>query len=439
LRVHPTNRRYFADATGSAVVLAGMHTWNNFQDPAPIELDYGGYLRVLRENGHNFIRLWSFENSQALDVVDHPSPVPLGPMAFARPGPGNANDGMSRFDVTRFNQGYFDRLRERVAAARAQGIYVSIMLFDGFTVGAKEQGGLPSNVWLSHPFHASNNVNGIDGDPDKDGNGWETHMLSVAAVTAAQEAYVKKVVDTVNDLDNVLFEISNESEPSSTAWQYHMIDVIHAYEAGKPYQHPVGMTSFYYLRFQPRYHTALMNSPADWVSPGRNTDVSGEDNLTNPAVADGRKVMVADTDHLCGVCSNPEMMWKTFTRGSSFIFMDVYEEQWLTGQRDPFTIRNMGYMVDYGRRMNLAAMTPQGGLSSTGYCLASAGAEYLVYAPSGGRFTVNLGAGAGKTFIVEWLNPENGTRSAGAALGGGGTVSVTAPFSGAAVLYLKAG
>ena len=31
------------------------------------------------------------------------------------------------------------------------------------------------------------------------------------AITALQEAYVRKVVDTVNDLDNVLYEISNES------------------------------------------------------------------------------------------------------------------------------------------------------------------------------------------------------------------------------------
>jgi hypothetical protein len=35
---------------------------------------------------------------------------------------------------------------------------------------------------------------------------------------AIQEAYVKKVIDTVNDLDNVLYEISNESRGSSDEW-----------------------------------------------------------------------------------------------------------------------------------------------------------------------------------------------------------------------------
>jgi len=45
-----------------------------------------------------------------------------------------------------------------------------------------------------------------------------------------QEAYVRKVVDTVNEFDDVLFEISNESRPESCAWQYHMIKFIKNYE-----------------------------------------------------------------------------------------------------------------------------------------------------------------------------------------------------------------
>jgi len=37
------------------------------------------------------------------------------------------------------------------------------------------------------------------------------HTLTVPAVTAIQEAYIKKVIETVNDLDNVLYEIANET------------------------------------------------------------------------------------------------------------------------------------------------------------------------------------------------------------------------------------
>ena len=46
--------------------------------------------------------------------------------------------------------------------------------------------------------------------------------MQVSAVTALQEAYIRKVIDTVNDLDNVLYEISNESNsdfsPGKVTW-----------------------------------------------------------------------------------------------------------------------------------------------------------------------------------------------------------------------------
>jgi hypothetical protein len=53
-------------------------------------------------------------------------------------------------------------------------------------------------------------------------------------------------------------------------------------------------------------------------------------------------------------------------------------------------------------------MAPDSRLSSTGICLAEPGRDYLVYAPSGGKFTVDLSAGAGEGFAAEWFNPRNG-------------------------------
>ena len=50
-------------------------------------------------------------------------------MPFARTGPGQAFDGKPKFDVTQFNQAYFDRLRQRVEAAQERGCYVAVMLF----------------------------------------------------------------------------------------------------------------------------------------------------------------------------------------------------------------------------------------------------------------------------------------------------------------------
>ena len=124
-------------------------------------------------------------------------------MPYQRPGPGKARDGKPKFDLSRFNQGYFDRMRARVRAAGDDGIYVSVMLFNGFSIEGK--GNVGGDPWQGHPLNPANNVNGLDG-----GGSTGVHTLSSRAVTAIQEDYVRKVIDTVNDCDNVLYEISNE-------------------------------------------------------------------------------------------------------------------------------------------------------------------------------------------------------------------------------------
>jgi hypothetical protein len=139
--------------------------------------------------------------------------------------------------------------------------------------------------------------------------------LASPAVTALQEAYVNKVIETVNDLDHVLYEIANESDFTTTEWQYHFIRHIKKVEAGKPKQHPVGMTS---IGYGVDDLDRLLLSPADWISP--NPDRF--DYKTNPPAATGDKVILIDTDHLWGVGGDVAWVWKCFLRGLNPIFID---------------------------------------------------------------------------------------------------------------------
>jgi hypothetical protein len=158
-------------------------------------------------------------------------------MPYLRTGPGVALDGKQKFDLTQFNQGFYDRMRQRVIQAGDRGIYVSIMLFNGWSTDWKSAwGGGQNYPFNGNPFNVNNNINNINGDPNGDLQGVEIEELLIPEVTAFQEAYIRKVIDTVNDLDNVLFEICNECaspdhwSPGSVDWQYHLIDYIHAYE-----------------------------------------------------------------------------------------------------------------------------------------------------------------------------------------------------------------
>ena len=58
----------------------------------------------------------------------------MTPQPWPRSGPGTAKDGKPKFDLDSFDQAYFDRLRERVIAAGIEGIYASVMLFEGFSL-----------------------------------------------------------------------------------------------------------------------------------------------------------------------------------------------------------------------------------------------------------------------------------------------------------------
>jgi hypothetical protein len=321
--------------------------------------------------------------------------------------------------------------------AGQRGIYVSIQLFQGFSVQSKPFMAA-GNPWPSHPLRAENNINDINGDADRNGQGEETESLKVPAVTKLQEAYVAKVIDSVNDLDNVLYEICNEAQADSIAWQEHMIRYVHQYEAAKPKQHPVGMT----INWPGGKNEDLLRSGADWISPNSNGGY-----YDNPPAADGEKVVINDTDHLCYPCGDRAWVWKSFLRGLNPAFMDPYDctAEWSPSGCDPnkaawSSLRtNLGYALRYSKRVNLAAMTPHGELASTRYCLANpaaSGAEYLVYLPAGGSVRVDLSATPGNV-EVEWFDPSKGVAVMGGETAGGATRSFSSPFQGDAVLYLR--
>src|SRR3954451_9951753 len=309
LTVSSSNPRYFQDSSGKPVYLTGSHNWDSLQDRGPNDFDYTGYVNWMEDNNYNFMRLWAGESQgSATSSID--------PLPFARSdgSKGLAADGKPKFDLSKFDQDYFDRLRDRAIEAGHHGIYVSVMLFQGWSLDTKNQSTSIQDPWKYHPFNENNNINSVDGDPDNTGNGDIIETTDERSdVKSFQEAYVRKVIDTVGDLDNVLYEVSNEAPSNSEQWQYKMIDYIKDYQAGKGQDHPVGMT----VEWPNGSNSDLFNSPADWVSPNRDSGY-----LDNPPVNNSSKVVITDTDHIWGGGGDATWVWKSFTRGLNTIFMD---------------------------------------------------------------------------------------------------------------------
>ena len=425
--------RYFLDPSGKPVYVTGSHTWNNLVDMGrsdpPEAFDFTAYLDFLEKHHHNFIRLWAWDSTRwdtlanrglGKDFVHVCAPQP-----WARTGPGNAKP---KFDLQKFNGAYFERLRERVQAAGRRGIYVSVMLFEGWGLYHGNRRATEGWAWHNHPFHPDNNINGINGDPDGDGKNLEVHTNAQPAINAIQAAYIRKVVDTVNDLDNVLYEVINEG--GQKEWDWWAVETVKAYERTKPKQHPVGLTGHGAERVQ-----SMVASTADWISPGRN-DGYGED---APAW-NQPKVSLHDTDHIWGIGGNPQWVWKAFVRGHNPIFMDPHDNSVLAKgppeDWEPLR-RAMGHTRRLAERIDLAKMAPHDNLSSSKYCLANPGREYVIYLPAGGHVEVDLSAAKGQ-LAVEWIHPTDGTIHKGNAVEGGEKRIFQSPLGKDATLYLKA-
>jgi len=419
LRVSMANPRYFSDESGRPIYLAGSYSDWSLQDNAwgggGGVFDLEAFLDLSATHNHNFQRMSAVETSRTRDKQR----ALTTPMVYERTGPGHAIDGAPKFNLTQFNPVYFDRLRSRVVAARDRGIYVMVMLFQGWSLESKDNPSM--NPWPGHPYHRANNINGINGDRNGNRHGEEIHTLTIPAVTRLQEAYVRKVVDTLNDLDNVLYEIANESHNQSIGWQYHMIRYIHKYETGKPKQHPVVMT----VAYPEGDNAVLFKSPAEAISPNPNGGYKD-----NPPAADGNKIIIADTDHLLGSHVDHMWVWKSFLRGLNPIFLDPR----LDPDKKPDALhwqlarRNLGYTRRFAQRINLATMVPRNDLSSSAYCLAHPGVAYLAYLPAGGTASVDLRAAEG-TMTVEWFSPSTGETMDGGRVKGGAITEFVSPFT----------
>ena len=426
LHVCAGNGRYFCKGN-KAVFLTGSHTWDTFQDLG-IPFNYMDYINWVVGMNHNFIKLWIWETPHGTDWSTLPN-LSISPVAY--------QEVNGKFDVTQLNPVFFERLKDRIQVAEDNGLYVALMLFQGFSA---EHGPI---AWGYHPFNDTNNINGISVERN------EVHTNLNPDVLTAQRLYIKAVIDLVNinGFDNVLYEVGNEIEYSveSDQWYNDMIDFIHNYEL-QTYgvKRPVGKT----YQFDYGSNDYLFNSPADWISPN---SIGGYDCRDGDApVANGDKVIINDTDHLYYVYYKTmgypvDLVWKSFTGGINACHMDI----WGGGSNLPGRLLgwpsytsfdlirfNMGYAKLLSERIDMVSMIPHPELSSTGFCLSS-DKEYVVYLPeTSAEATLDISGSEGQ-FSVEWIDAYSGNITIGADITAGTSQQFLSPYGNYSILVLQ--
>jgi hypothetical protein len=415
LGICPANLHCFQTADGAPVLLVGNYTWGTFSE---IDFDYDLMFRTLQANGLNFSRVWLWWGCEVLPET--PERVDVVP--YLRTGPGNANDGKPKYDLTRFNPLFFDRLRRFCAAARSRGIFLQLIVFDAWMLKHP-------NLWKLHAYQKDNNINAVDGDPRGTGRGIDGKQgfcsLGNQGVLGVQEAYIQRVIDAVSDFDNVFFEVANENYYNAE-WERRLCEYIHEYERSKPRQHlamPLDVPNHDWGKIKTwdieRLHANMIIARAL-----RQPLIFDNDGLGHPDDATVRRAA-----------------WTAFVSGGNTDYLDDSLQPGSEYHGDEAGMRRatlrgqLGHLARFARETCFWDMHPDDSLiqAGRGFALASA-REAVVYLPEGGAVTVDP-ARLGSLPTGQWFNPRTGKASDAFAIGAA-TVDLAPPGAGDWVLHV---
>ncbi len=162
--------------------------------------------------------------------------APFDEMPWARSGQGTAWDGLSRFDLSRYNPWYFQRQREFAQQAATQGLLVFYDLYN--THNVLEIG----PHWIDYAWRPANNINdtGLPEPPpfkphNRNDIGNEFFSTTYAPLRALHRAYILHTFDELADQPNVVFGLAYQYAGPLEFQQFFM-DVAREWEAkhGKP-------------------------------------------------------------------------------------------------------------------------------------------------------------------------------------------------------------
>ena len=217
IALHPDNPHYFLYKEKPAVLITSAEHYGAVIN---LDFDYVTYLQTLEKDGLNLTRVFTGPYVEPVGAfkIENNTLAPAAerficPWARSET-PGYANGG-NKFDLTKWDDEYFARLKDFMTEAEKRNVIVELALFCPFY--GEEQ-------WQLSPMNAINNVNG--GSPAD-----RNHVYTLDKsdeLLAVQENLVKKMVAELKDYDNLIYEICNEPYFGGVTmeWQHHMATLI---------------------------------------------------------------------------------------------------------------------------------------------------------------------------------------------------------------------
>lgn len=228
IALHPENPHYFLYKGDPAVLITSAEHYGAVLN---LDFDYTTYLETLAADRLNLTRVFTGAYVEPVGAfkIEQNTLAPK-PERFICPWPrsdtpGYANGG-NKFDLSKWNDEYFTRLKAFMTEAEKRNVIVELALFCPF---------YEDTQWKISPMNDVNNING-GGPADR------THVYTLdksKSLLSVQENLVRKIVQELKGYSNLIYEICNEPYFGGVTieWQHHIATVIRAEEKEFAHKH----------------------------------------------------------------------------------------------------------------------------------------------------------------------------------------------------------
>jgi hypothetical protein len=405
LGLHPENPHYFVFRGKPAfLITSGEH----YGAVLNLDFDARPYLEEQHARGFNLTRTFSGtyrEVPGSFKIQDNT--LAPRPGRYLAPWARVSKDGEpEKFDLDRWDDAYFRRLKDFLAEAGRRGIVVELVLFCPL---------YEEVLWDASPMNARNNVNGVGNCPRT-----EALTLKHPDLVAKQVAFVTRVVGELRDVDNLYYEVCNEPYFGGVTrdWQDRIIAAIVAAEKDSAHRHLIAQN--------------VANGKAKVEAPNPAVSLFNFHYATPPdTVALNAGLGKAIGDDETGFRGTGDRVYRTeaweflLAGGSVFDNLDysftpdhedgsARVEEPTPGGGGPTLRKQLAALKSFLDGFDFVRMAPDGSILKGGVpsgvtprVLAERGKQYAIYLASGKRVRLELDLPEG-TYSGHWLDPLTG-------------------------------
>ncbi|MEJ1238758.1 hypothetical protein WBG78_11545 [Chryseolinea sp. T2] len=408
ISLHPDNPHYFKYHNNPLILISSGEHYGSVLN---LDFNFTKYLNELSARKLNLTRTFTGAYIEPIGAFNIENNM-LAPASgryispWKRSSVPGFQGGGNKFDLTAWDEAYFDRLKRFVREAEQRNIIVELTLFCPF---------YEMKQWVLSPMHPSNNVNNVP-FVGKDSVYTMDHSGPLLQI---QEQLVAKLVSELNGFSNIIFEICNEPYFGGVTieWQHHIATLIGETEKGLPWKHLISQNI--------ANDSALISNPHPGVS------VFNFHYATPPtAVKQNYHLNKVIGDNETGFRGQADSTyrkegWEIILAGGAlynnldYSFAPGYEDGTLKYHTQQpgggsTALRNqLTQLKQFIEHFNYLLMSPDKDFRITAeqkpriHMLSEPGRQYAAYIVRGGRATVAIPLPAGR-YEVRWIDPATG-------------------------------